>query len=109
MRDFCHSRPMSARVLRQTDLMDRMIERMELDPAEVVRLHGGRAWYEARSRCIACQSERQCRDWLAQAPPRSQPPVFCPGVQFFRRYDDANRKCGEAFASTDLVEKGANR
>ena len=87
MSDFCYSRPMSNRVLHQAELMDRMMERLGVDLAAAARLENGMAWYEARSQCIACHSERQCEEWLKRAPaePSIGPPNFCHNVAFFRR------------------------
>jgi hypothetical protein len=86
MSDFCYSRPMLNRVLQQAELMDRMMERLGVDPATGVRLENGMAWYEARTRCIACHSERQCQDWLKRpVEPRMGAPDFCHNSAFFRR------------------------
>jgi hypothetical protein len=87
MTDFCYSRPMLNRVLRQAELMDRMMERLGVDPAAAARLENGMAWYEARSQCIACHNERNCQEWLKLAPPKPSngPPDFCGNSAFFRR------------------------
>ena len=92
MSDFCYSRPMLNRIIRQAELMDRMIERAGVDPAAAVRIDRGMGWYEARTRCIACCSERECRDWLARskAEMSSKPPAFCPNAEFFRRCGQGN-------------------
>ena len=86
MSDFCYSRPMLNRVLQQAELMDRMMERLGIDRVVAARLENGMAWYEARSQCIACHSERQCQEWLKGAPmePSIGPPVFCHNTAFFR-------------------------
>ena len=67
MSDFCYTRPMFDRVFRQAELMDRMMGRVGVDPIAAARVDKGMAWYEARTKCIACCSERQCRDWLARS------------------------------------------
>ena len=84
MSDFCYSRPMLDRVFRQAELMDRMMERVGVNAAAAARVDKGMAWYEARTKCMACCSERQCRDWLA----RSE--VQAPGPAQLRR-----RRCAE--------------
>ena len=86
MSDFCYSRPMFDRVFRQAELMDRMMERVGVNPAAAARVDKGMAWYEARTKCIACCSERQCRDWLARSEAQafSEPPEFCHNAEFFR-------------------------
>ena len=86
MSDFCYSRPMLKRVMQQAELMDRMMQRLGVDLATAARLENGMAWYEARSKCIACPSERQCQDWLrAGVEPPTEPPDFCHNSAFFRR------------------------
>ena len=87
MSDFCYSRPMLNRVFCQAERMDRMMDRVGVDPAAAARVDRGMALYEARTRCIACCNERQCRDWLARSEPvaSSEPPEFCHNAEFFRR------------------------
>ena len=86
MSDFCYSRPMFDRVFRQAELMDRMMGCVGVDPIAAARVNKGMAWYEARTKCIACCSERQCRDWLARSEVQafSDPPEFCQNAAFFR-------------------------
>ena len=94
MSDFCYSRPMLNRVLQQAELMDRMMERLRIDPVVAARLENGMAWYEARSQCIACHSERQCQEWLKRAPtePSIEPPDFCLNTEFFRSCPASDRR-----------------
>jgi len=75
------------RIFRQAALMDRVMERVRVDPMAAARVDSGMAWYEARTKCIACRNERQCRDWVArpEADAYSQPPEFCHNAEFFRR------------------------
>ena len=86
MSDFCYSRPMLDRVFRQAELMDRMMERVGVNAAAAARVDKGMAWYEARTKCIACCSERQCRDWLARSAAQafSEVPEFCHNAELFR-------------------------
>jgi hypothetical protein len=81
------------RVLRHAELIDQMMERLGVDPAAAARLENGMAWYEARSQCIACPSERQCQEWLKRAAiaPFLGPPDFCHGSALFRRRELAVR------------------
>jgi hypothetical protein len=87
MSDFCYSRRMLHRVLQQTELMDRMMARLGVDLATAARLEKGMAWYKARRHCIACHSDRQCREWLKRTPaePSDGSPDFCGNSAFFGR------------------------
>jgi hypothetical protein len=91
MTDFCYSRPIFDRVMRQAALMDRMMRRVGADRNAAVSLDGGSAWFEARLKCIACRREPRCLEWLAhaQAALPSDPPQFCHNVAFFRRCKEA--------------------
>ena len=63
MHDLCYSQ----RVLRQTGLMDHMMERLHVNPAFAASVDGGLAWYEARTKCIFCPNAQRCHDWLEGA------------------------------------------
>lgn len=84
MSDFCYSWPVFNRVFRQAEVMDRMMERVGVRPAVAVRIDQGMAWYDARTKCIDCLAEQQCRWWLESADASAAPPDFCPNAQFFR-------------------------
>jgi hypothetical protein len=88
--DFCYSWPVFERVFRQAELMDRMLERIGAAPAVAARIDQGMAWYVARTMCIECLFEHQCRGWLANAG-ATEPPDFCPNAPFFRRCAEGTR------------------
>ena len=71
--------PIFNRVHTAADLMDRMIARTGADPLIAIRRDGGTSWFEARSRCIDCVSERLCREWLDTDSCEERPdvPEFC--------------------------------
>jgi Family of unknown function (DUF6455) len=83
MGDFCYSRPMLDHVLAQADLMDRMIDRVGVNPAVVARLDRGMTWYAARTRCIECSHSRECRAWVDGTAAGTAPPDFCPNGKLF--------------------------
>jgi hypothetical protein len=83
--DFCYGRPMLERIFRQAELMDRVMERIGVAPSTAARLDQGMAWYQARSRCIACCTDCECRAWLERPDPLPGPPPSCPNGDFFRR------------------------
>jgi hypothetical protein len=86
MSDFCYSQPLLDRILRQAELMDRMMVRVGVDACAAARLDRGMARYEARLACIECASERECLAWLARSPGSAspQPPEFCRNSEFLR-------------------------
>jgi hypothetical protein len=73
------------RISRQAELMDRVIERVGVIPGVAARVDRGLAFYEARTKCISCVHEWECRQWLARRPAeRSAPAEFCPNAEFLR-------------------------
>lgn len=82
MSDFCLGRPMLDRVLRQAELMDCVMEQLGVDPAVAARVDRGLGFYEARSRCIACIHERECRERLQSAARDAAPAPFCANAGF---------------------------
>jgi hypothetical protein len=71
-------------VLERAELMDRVMEHAGVDPAAAARADRGMAFYEARTRCLACRSEHRCREWLQSSEPLTPCPDFCPNAAFFR-------------------------
>jgi hypothetical protein len=66
------------------ELMERMMARIAVKSITAARVDGGMAWYEARTKCIFCRHEQECRDWL-QGSQGSSSPKFCPNLELFRR------------------------
>jgi hypothetical protein len=93
MSDLCYPFPVFQRVLARAELMDRMLGRCGIDPGVAVRLDGGAAWYEARTRCIDCPSGHNCAHWLmrSEGEPQGAVPTFCPNRDFFDRCAHASR------------------
>lgn len=82
--DFCLSRPMLDRVFRQAELMDRVMAHVGVNPAVAARVDKGVAFYEARTKCISCCHERECRNWLQSGTREPRPAHFCPNAAFLR-------------------------
>jgi hypothetical protein len=89
MSDFCYSWPMFNRIFHQVELMDRMMEVVGVNAAIAVRVDEGAAWYEARTNCLSCCHECECRDWLVCSEGLLMPPDFCPNAAFFRSCTEA--------------------
>lgn len=84
MTDFCYSFPALNRVLTQSEVMDRVMARLGASPLEAIRRDQGASWYEARTRCIACTVDRECRLWLEVVDDASDHEMtFCPNWAFF--------------------------
>ena len=92
MSDFCYSWPKFNRIFHQVELMDRMMEVVGVNPAVAARVDKGEAWYEARTNCISCCHECECRNWLECSEGLPIPPNFCPNVEFFRRCTEADAR-----------------
>jgi uncharacterized protein DUF6455 len=82
--DFCLGRPMLDRVFRQAELMDRVMQQLGINPAVAARVDRGFGFYEARSRCIACSHEGECRAALQVGLTQAGPAPFCPNGDFLR-------------------------
>jgi hypothetical protein len=64
------------------ELMMRMMDCMAVDRKMAASIDGGLAWYAARTKCIFCRDEVECRRWLEE--PEAFP-EFCPNAKFFWR------------------------
>jgi uncharacterized protein DUF6455 len=93
MTDFCYNLSTFDRIFRQAKLMDRMMQRVGVHAATGTKIDKGGEWYEARTKCIACRSDRECREWLARpdVDAVSDPPEFCENGNFFRYSRITNR------------------
>jgi len=65
--------------------MDGMMRALSVDEAAAMRKDHGRAFAEARNRCLHCQNSRACEEWLKTSERRSSPPEFCQAGAFFRQ------------------------
>ena len=76
--------PLTARVARQADLMDRMLQVLQVEAAAAARKDGGKAFAKARATCLRCRNCGACQDWLEAAEGLPLPADFCPNADFFR-------------------------
>jgi hypothetical protein len=90
MSDFGYRCQMLAETSRRPELMDRMMERMLVSLSLASRVEGGMALDEARTKCIFCRHEGECRYWLDGSETLHGPTDFCPNVEFFRRCAEAS-------------------
>ena len=64
------------------NLMDRMMQKREVDLCAALDVDGGLAFIGARAKCRYCLHEEKCRRWLTIRTPR-RAPDFCPNAKFF--------------------------
>jgi hypothetical protein len=74
--------PTPEQLRRRYQLMDRMMQRCNVDVDAARRVDGGLAFKEARAKCRYCLYEEPCRRWLTIRAPKARP-TFCPNTPFF--------------------------
>jgi hypothetical protein len=74
---------MTRRVERQATRMHEVMERLDVDAAALARVRQGRAYAEARVRCLTCGTSDRCLRWLDSRSASSEPPEFCPNLRLF--------------------------
>jgi hypothetical protein len=78
---------MTRRVERRATRMQEMMDRFNVDAAALARAEQGRAYEDARNRCLSCGTSDQCLRWLdGTAPGKDQPPNFCPNQRLFQKF-----------------------
>jgi hypothetical protein len=75
---------MYRRVECQARRMHEMMARLEVDVVALARLHGGKAYLEARTQCLFCEKSGVCLRWLEQSPEHCGSPTFCPSFPLFQ-------------------------
>jgi hypothetical protein len=75
--------PTLKQVQRRQQLMDRMMQASGVDVLTAVRVDGGLAFAEARTKCRYCLHEGACRNWLDSFKGLQMPPDLCPNASFF--------------------------
>jgi len=90
MTDFGYRCQMLNETSRPPELMERMMERMLVSSGVAACVDGGMALDEARTKCIFCRHEGECRYWLEGSETPRGPTDFCPNVEFFRRCAETN-------------------
>jgi len=76
--------PLLERVFIQSELMDRVMDKIGIPAVMAARRDQGAAILEARARCLNCHNETLCRHWLEASPALPPPPEFCPNARLFR-------------------------
>jgi hypothetical protein len=97
MRSRQQSWPQTRQVWRQFTLMDRVMERLDVDPILAARKSGGAAMANARDICRGCVLHRECRRLVEQDSDRARLAELCPNAEFFHA-------CGRTECSSDLSQ-----
>ncbi len=71
---------------RRMTLMQRMIERLNVDTTKVVSDNFGMTFRTIVGRCRGCRDEEACTRWLDGKEANSDPSRFCPNEKTFRLY-----------------------
>ena len=79
------------RVERQARRMHEMMDRIGVDAGKLVRLNEGRAYAEARTRCLDCCRTQTCLFWLEKPELAADRPEFCPNFELFEAYSRNGR------------------
>jgi hypothetical protein len=76
--------------------MDRVMERLDVDPILAARKSGGAAMANARAICRGCVLHRECRRLVEQDGDHARLAEFCPNAEFFYA-------CERTECSSDLL------
>ncbi len=76
-------RPVDRSVERQAIRMRQMMDRLDVDPALLVRSRNGETYAEALSRCLKCVDSTECLRWLDGYLALEDGPGFCPNLKIF--------------------------
>lgn len=78
--------PMFNRVLEQAQRMDRVMDRLGVDPVFAARQDHGKAFARARAVCLVCPFAEACKEWLRHGGDACEPPGYCPNSAFFASF-----------------------
>ncbi len=78
---------------RQAVRVHRMMCRLDVDPAALIRSRHGETYAEARSKCLSCAASGDCLRWLDGCTLEAGSPDFCPNLQTFYPCKRRQRAC----------------
>jgi hypothetical protein len=83
-------------VERRAQRMHEMLAQLDVDSSVLTRLNGGKAYSQARPRCLFCGTSDKCFRWLDQAAdPVKNRPAFCLNLALFQACNRANDEQSE--------------
>jgi len=105
MSGLSNRQPMLIRYLHCPELMERMMERAGVNPAEAACVDGGLAWLEASTKCIFCRHVGKCGNWLEGSDTRTTPADFCPNAEFFCSCAEHSSAAADVSAEVELMPR----
>lgn len=75
--------PMLQQVEGRAVRTQQMIERLGVDPMQLVRLERGKIYCRVHEICLKCRVADACRDWLQSKNNKTERPGFCPNLELF--------------------------
>ena len=73
------------RVERQQQLLATMLDRLAIEPIQLIRFNRGNGLRDAADQCMRCFESDRCERWLANVPIAALPPDFCRNRETFHR------------------------
>lgn len=78
--------PITRHVEQRARRLNDVMERLDVDALELVRLRQGDAYCDARKLCIECTHAAACLSWLGSPPAPGESPAFCPNLPLLDRF-----------------------
>ena len=75
--------PMLQQVEGRAVRTQQMIERLDVDSLQLVRLERGKIYCRVHEICLQCRVADVCREWLQSKDNRTERPHFCPNLEQF--------------------------
>lgn len=60
-----------------------MMDRLQVDPLQLVRIERGETYRRVHEACLQCRSADTCRAWLQSQNSEPMRPDFCPNLKVF--------------------------
>ncbi|WP_341647410.1 DUF6455 family protein [Thauera humireducens] len=74
------------RTQRRMTMMQRMIQRLDVDSSKIICDDNGVTFRAMIGRCRGCEQPEVCSAWLDGKRPESSPQAFCPNAAAFEPY-----------------------
>ena len=75
--------PMLQQVEGRAVRTQQMMERLDVDSLQLVRLESGQTYCRVHEICLQCRVADVCREWLQSKDNKTERPDFCPNLELF--------------------------